>query len=478
MKLTELKLEQNYLELDSEFYQRLSPAPLHAPKLIDLSEAACKLLGLDPATIDRGHLEKIINGEVLLEGSDPYAMCYAGHQFGFYSPRLGDGRAMNLGHTQGYHLQLKGSGPTMYSRNADGRAVLRSSVREYLMSEAMFHLGIPTTRALGIISSEHEVQRERMEKGAIVLRVSSSWIRFGHFEYFFYKRKYDKLKALLDYTVKESYPHLHGKKDAYILFFQELVKRTATLIAQWQAFGFNHGVMNTDNMSIAGLTIDYGPFAFLDQYDSNYICNSSDTEGRYSFGNQPYIAQWNLSKLMHALTPLIDEAPMAMALDSYRTIYTKVYTELMLKKLGLHKEIKEDRLLIRTTLKFLQNNATDYTAFFRRLSAYTSDIGIFDSLNINRHELVTWLDQYNQRLHKEDLSPEQRATKMLQANPKFVLKNHMLQHAIEGLEKEDMSAFEALKQLLQDPYAEHTGLEAYIKSTPKQSQNLQLSCSS
>jgi uncharacterized protein YdiU (UPF0061 family) len=478
MKLSDLTLEQNYLELDSEFYQRLAPTPLHKPKLIDLSEEACKLLDIDPASIDKAHLEKVINGEVLLEGSDPYAMCYAGHQFGFYSPRLGDGRAINLGHVKEYHLQLKGSGPTLYSRNADGRAVLRSSLREYLMSEAMFHLGVPTTRALGIISSEHDVQRETMEKGAIVLRMSPSWIRFGHFEYFFYKRKHDKLKALLDYAIKESYPHLHGKKDAYVLFFQELVKRTATLIAQWQAFGFNHGVMNTDNMSIAGLTIDYGPFSFLDQYDSNYICNHSDTEGRYSFGNQPYIAQWNLSKLMHALTPLIDEEPMQIALDSYRTIYTKVYTELMLKKLGLDKEIKEDRLLIRATLKLLQKNTTDYTAFFRRLSAYTSDISIFRNLNINKYELASWLDQYNKRLNIEALSREQRVTKMLQANPKYVLKNYMLQEAVDGIEKGDRTSFETLKQLLHNPFDEHPEFEAYARSTAQDHRNLQLSCSS
>ena len=249
MKLTDIRLEQNYLDLDDEFYQELLPTPLRAPKLIDLSEDACRTLGLQSEEIDKDHLEKLINGESLLKGSRPYAMCYAGHQFGSYSPRLGDGRAMNLGHTRGYHLQLKGSGPTMYSRNADGRAVLRSSVREYLISEAMHHLGIPTSRALGIISSEHDVQREDKEKGAIVLRLSSSWIRFGHFEYFFYKRKYEKLKALLDYTISESYPHLKGKKDAYVLFFEELVERTASLMAYWQAYGFNHGVMNTDNMS-------------------------------------------------------------------------------------------------------------------------------------------------------------------------------------------------------------------------------------
>jgi len=478
MRLTDLKLEQNYLDLDNEFYQRLSPTPLQTPRLIDLSEEACKLLGLDPSKVDKHYLEKIINGETLLEGSKPYAMCYAGHQFGFYSPRLGDGRALNLGHVKGYHLQLKGSGPTMYSRNADGRAVLRSSIREYLMSEAMFHLGIPTSRALGVISSEHEVQREKIEKGAIVLRLSSSWVRFGHFEYFFYKRKYDKLKNLLDYTIKESYPHLKGKEDAYVLFFKELVKRTAELIAKWQAFGFNHGVMNTDNMSIAGLSIDYGPFAFLNRYDSNYICNHSDTEGRYSFANQPYIAQWNLSKLMYALTPLINEEAMQKALESYRTLYTKAYTRLMLDKLGLIEEFKEDRLLIRSLLKILQDSHTDYTAFFRILCRYNAGSSVFKELEINPSSLELWLEMYDKRLLLQDLSQVQRETKMLRTNPKYVLKNHIIQEAISALEKGDRSIFDILKILLLKPYDEHEAYENYAKSTSAELSNLQLSCSS
>jgi len=478
MKLSTLRLSTPYLQHDSEFYQKLRPSPLHSAKLLDLSEHMLKELGLDPSKVDKAYLEKVINGEILLPGSEPYAMCYAGHQFGFYSPRLGDGRAINLGQAGKYHLQLKGSGQTRYSREGDGRAVLRSSVREYLMSEAMFHLGIPTSRALGVIQSDHDVQREQVEKGAIVLRVSSSWIRFGHFEYFFYKRKHDKLKALLDYTIDESYPHLKGLENAYILFFQEVLTRTAELIAQWQAFGFNHGVMNTDNMSIAGLTIDYGPFAFLDQYDSNYICNHSDTEGRYAFGNQPYIAQWNLSKLMQALTPLINEEQMQTALEGYRNIYTRAYTRLMLKKLGLETELKEDRLLIRSVLKLLQDNGTDYTAFFRRLCHYDSNITLFGDLKIDTTALKTWLELYDKRLLHEPLLHEHRKTKMLASNPKYVLKNYMLQEAIEGLQEEDESSFKNLKKILEHPFDEHPELASYAKSTSPDLQNLQLSCSS
>jgi len=472
------KLKQPYLEHDNEFYQRVRPSPLQEPELLDLSEDAFKTLGLDPQDVDEAYLTKVINGSLLLEGSEPYAMCYAGHQFGFYSPRLGDGRAINLGQLGEYHLQLKGSGPTLYSRSGDGRAVLRSSIREYLMSEAMYYLGVPTTRALGIISSTHDVQREKIEKASIVLRFSSSWVRFGHFEYFFYKRKYDKLKSLLDYTIEESYPHLKDKDDSYTLFFEELVSRTAGLIAQWQALGFNHGVMNTDNMSIAGLSIDYGPFAFLDQYDSEYTCNHSDTEGRYSFANQPYISQWNLSKLMYALSPLIDEKPMQKALDGYRNIYTSTYTRLMLKKLGLEKELKEDRLLIRSTLKLLQKSAMDYTSFFRTLSSYATDRTVFNAINKNRYDLDSWLYEYDKRLEEEEPTQKQRETKMLAVNPKYILKNGMLQDAIEGIEKGDRSVFEALKKISQAPFDEHPEFASYADASLPKRQNLQLSCSS
>jgi len=478
MELTSLKLNCDYLNLDDEFYQRLSPSPLKKAGLIDYSSSAAQLIGLNPQKIDAEHLCKLINGERLFEGSQPYAMCYAGHQFGFYSPRLGDGRVLNLGENRGWHLQLKGSGPTLYSRNGDGRAVFRSSIREYLMSEAMFHLGVPTSRALGIIKSEQEVQRERIEKGAIVLRLSPSWIRFGHFEYFFYKKKYTKLKALLDYTLQASFPHLQSKKDAYLLFFKEVVASTAKLIASWQALGFNHGVMNTDNMSIMGLGIDYGPFAFMNKYQSDYICNHSDTEGRYAFANQPYIAQWNLSKLMHALSPLINEEAMQEALNKFRELYTQHYTRLMLDKLGLEEVYKEDRLFIRSTLKMLQANQTDYTGFFRTLSHYQEDSSIFTNLAINHSDLKKWLPTYKKRLLQQDILASDRNKKMLKTNPKYILKNHLIQEAIEGLERGENEVFEILKTLLQAPYDENQGYDSYARSTQDALANLQLSCSS
>lgn len=463
-----------YLRLDKEFFHRVKPTPLHNIKLLDISDDACKLINLDPRTDDITAFVK----SLLDEKHDSFAMCYAGHQFGFYTPRLGDGRAINLNIVNQIQLQIKGGGQTRYSRDGDGRAVLRSSVREYLISEAMFHLGVPTTRALALMSSDENVQREHIEKAALVVRASSSWIRFGHFEYFYYKRKYDKLKSLLDYTIRESYPYLQKSSDPYKKLFEAICQGTAKLIAHWQALGFTHGVMNTDNMSIEGLTIDYGPFGFLDSYNSNYICNHADDEGRYSFGNQPYIAQWNLSKLMQTFTPFVDETDLEVIYESYRESYLKQYTKLMSDKLGLMIDEKEDRLLIRSLLKLLQAQSVDYTNFFRTLCHYQSDITIFKRLFSDLEALEDWLTQYQNRLLRESCSQAQRQKQMLQTNPKYILRNALLQEAIEGLEQDDKSSFENLKALLQNPYDEHSHLDYYAKPLGLGMENIKLSCSS
>jgi len=478
MKLTDLTVHNDYLNLDEEFYHKVKPSPLKHPRLLCVSPDAARLTGLDPEQLDEDHLTRLINGETFCEGSDPYAMCYAGHQFGYYVPRLGDGRAINIGTANGWHLQLKGAGQTRYSREGDGRAVLRSSVREFLMSEAMEALGIPTSRALGLIGSDHDVARERWEKGAIVLRLSPSWIRFGSFEYFYYKKKYDKLEALADFAIAESYPHLASESDRYYRFVAEVSERTARLMAAWQAVGFNHGVMNTDNMSIAGLTIDYGPYAFLDHYDIDYICNHTDAEGRYSFGNQPYIGQWNLSRLMVALGPLVQQERMEALLERYRTLYTDAYADLMGAKLGLATKEPEDRLLIRGLLKVLQEQAIDYTPFFRALSRYDGDTAALDALCLLPSQLHGWLKEYDARLEREGSDVTIRHKAMQRTNPKYVLKNYMLQEAIEQAERGDASGIETLLKLARDPYGEHPGCERYAGPTPEAHRNLCLSCSS
>ena len=356
--------------------------------------------------------------------------------------------------------------------------MLRSSVREYLMSEAMEALGIPTTRALALIGSDEEIARERWETGAIVLRLSPSWIRFGTFEYFYHKRKFAKLEALADFVIAESYPELAEEEDRYFLMVEKITGRTAELMAAWQAVGFNHGVMNTDNMSIAGLTIDYGPYAFLDHYDIDYVCNHTDTGGRYSFGNQPYIAQWNLSRLMAALTPLVQRERMEPLLERYREHYTDAYARLMGAKLGLERQLPNDRLLIRSLLELLQEQAVDYTPFFRALSRYDGDAAPLGGLFLLPSALHAWLKEYDARLQEETRSPEERRAQMLLTNPKYVLKNYMLQEAIDRAEGGDASGIGLLLKLARDPYGEHPECERYAAPTPMQFRSIQLSCSS
>ena len=477
MSLEKLELHCDYLKLDDGFYQRVNPSPLSRPHLISLNPLLKELLDIDEELNEQEWID-FLNGTLILKGSTPFAMCYAGHQFGHYVPRLGDGRAINLGSVNNLHLQVKGAGETLYSRQGDGRAVTRSSIREYLMSEAMHALGIPTTRALAIIGSDEDVAREKWEKGAIVLRASSSWVRFGTFEYFYYSKQHLELETLADYVISQSYSHLEGKRDAYYLFYEELVERTAKLLAQWQVYGFNHGVMNTDNMSIAGLTIDYGPYAFLDDYDFYYVCNHTDVDGRYSYGNQPSIAHWNLSMLAKAMSPLVSIERLNDALKSYGKIFDDTYLDLMYQKLGFELRQDTDFTLLEDLLQLLQNNKVDYTGFFRSLSHYDKNRDRLEKSFLGTKDLDIWLDKYDKRLSFETANIEVRHSKMCKINPKYVLKNYILQEAIEKAEKHDFSAVEDLLKLAQYPFDEHEELKHYASSTPTHYKNIQLSCSS
>lgn len=478
MKLQNLTLTTPYLNLDPIFYHEVRPTPLKNPTLISLNADAAKLIGLDPAKLLPLELEELLNGTALLEGSKPYAMCYAGHQFGYYVPRLGDGRAINLGRVNGWNLQLKGSGQTLYSRQGDGRAVLRSSIREYLMSEAMHALGIPTSRALALISSDEKVARERWEKGAIVLRLAPSWIRFGSFEYFFHSNQHDKLQQLADFCMAESFPQFLDTEDGYVKMFGEIVKRTAEMIAHWQSVGFNHGVMNTDNMSAIGITIDYGPYAFLDTFDSGYICNHTDHEGRYSFDNQPRIGHWNLSQLGRALSPLITQEKIERELEKYGETFTAKLMELLHKKLGLASEEENDGELFRALFTAMENGRIDMTPFFRTLSRYDGDRTSLLSLTLSPNQLNEWLDLYDKRLESNPSTADERHAQMLKANPKYILKNYILQEAIDAAEKGDFTLTNNLLTLAQNPYDEHKPFERYAGITPLPRQNLKLSCSS
>jgi uncharacterized protein YdiU (UPF0061 family) len=479
MKFSDLQLTTPYLALHSLFYQEVEPAPLMKPYVIATSQDAAQLLGIDEELSLDDELLKIVNGETKLKGSKTFAMCYAGHQFGYFVQRLGDGRAINLGKVNGQNLQLKGAGTTLYSRQGDGRAVLRSSIREFLISEAMYGLGIETSRALAVIGSDTDVARERWEKGAIVLRLSPTWVRFGTFEYFSAANEHEKLQQLADYVIDESFPELKNEENKYLKMYEMVVQKTAKTVAKWQAYGFNHGVMNTDNMSIDGRTIDYGPFAFLDDYNPYYICNRSDTQGRYSFKSQPGIANWNLELLAHALAPIVDlEEALEILEDTFGEVYETEYTKLMYQRMGLFISDEKDLLLLKLMLKSLEDAVCDYNLFFRKLSRYRGNRSEILDMAVYRDSLEKWLESYELRLQKESLSSEERVAKMLRVNPKYILKNHILQEAIGKADEHDFTMIQDLLKVALAPFDEHPELEYLNKPTPIHAKNIKLSCSS
>jgi len=479
MTLDNMTLQTPYLSLDEEFYNFTDPAPLEQPYLISFSPEAAKLIDLDSTACDDPRLVELLNGTFHPEGSKPFSMCYAGHQFGHFNPWLGDGRAMNLGSVHGWNLQLKGSGETHYSRSADGRAAVRSSIREYLMSEAMHHLGIPTTRALGIIGSKTKLIRDRMENAAIVMRMSTSWVRFGTFEFFYYMGGQSKLEMLAEYVIAESYPHLKDDEDRFFKMFSEVVDRTARLIAAWQGIGFNHGVMNTDNMSIAGLTIDYGPYAMLDDFNYSYVCNNKDRLGRYSYGDQPNISYWNLTQLSKALSPIIPQEKMQKKLDDFGAfIYPDAYVDVMRAKLGLAVKLDDDVELIKELVGTLQDIFVDHTLFFRTLSRYDGDRSPVYDIAMDPVILDKWLILYDKRLSHEKRTQAERQKAMLKSNPKYILKNYMLEEAIQLAERGDFSMVETLLHIGMHPYDELPEYERFAGDTPEEYKNIGLSCSS
>ncbi|MCY7348205.1 MAG: YdiU family protein, partial [Pyrinomonadaceae bacterium] len=338
--LDQIQFDNTYTHLPETFYRRVKPTALPAPYLVSFNESAAKLIGLDPQEAAQPEFAEYFSGNKLLPNSDPISAIYAGHQFGTFVSQLGDGRAILLGEAvnengKRFDIQLKGAGPTPFSRMGDGRAVLRSTIREYLCAEAMHALGIPTTRSLCIVGSDAPVYREEVETSAVLTRLAPSHVRFGSFELFYYRGQYEQIQTLADYVIAEFYPQFAVSKNKYLEFLREIVHRTAKLIAQWQAVGFAHGVMNTDNMSILGLTIDYGPFGFLDEYDENYICNHSDYAGRYAFNQQPNVGLWNLYKLAQTLVPLIEPEAAEAVLAEYQEVFFERLIELMRGKLGL-----------------------------------------------------------------------------------------------------------------------------------------------
>ncbi len=493
-KIQQLEFNNTYSRLPDGFFSVVNPTPLTQPHMISVNTAVAELLELDVSDLHEPDNLAYLCGQALHEGMQPLAQCYAGHQFGGFVPRLGDGRAILLGEvvtTQNgkWDLQIKGSGLTPYSRDGDGRAVLRSTIREYLCSEAMHGLGIPTTRALCMIGSEQEVYREQIEKGAMLLRTAPSHVRFGTFEYFYYSNRHEDVEQLLDFVIQHHYPELADADNPGLALLQQVVERTAEMIAQWQAVGFAHGVMNTDNMSVLGLTMDYGPFGFLDAYEPGYICNHSDYQGRYAFDQQPNIGLFNLSCFAQALLPAlgsdVDAAVAAakQALEQYQSSYTAYYAQAMRAKLGLEQADNDDQAIVQDLLGLMAEDKVDYTILFRRLCEFSTEDGADNhalrDLFIQREQFDQWAARYRQRLASEALNDQQRASAMRSVNPAYVLRNYMAEHAIRLAESEqDYSEIERLLSLLQDPFTEQAGCEHYAGLPPDWAQQISVSCSS
>jgi len=454
-------------------------------------------LGLSEEWMASSQSLQVFAGNTLPQGSQSLASVYSGHQFGLWAGQLGDGRALLLGELEtangNFEIQLKGAGRTPYSRMGDGRAVLRSSIREFLCSEAMHGLGIPTTRALAVVGSDMLARRETNETTAVVTRAAPSFIRFGHFEHFAYRGENEQLKRLADYVIERYYPECQEVTNPYAALLAAVSSRTALMAAAWQAVGFCHGVMNTDNMSILGLTIDYGPFQFLDGFNPAHICNHSDEQGRYAYNRQPNIAYWNLFCLGQALMPLIEQvtghsdAAQASALEALEPFKSEFPAALQAKiqaKLGLPDVQDGDKVLIEDVLKLLAKERTDYTIFWRALTnaVATSNFESTRDLFVDRIPCDNWLSQYQRRLQSinSPKSPVDMACAdlMLKNNPKFVLRNHLAQTAIERAQVKDFTEVTRLLRVLETPFEEHADCEDLANFPPDWASHLEISCSS
>ena len=470
-------LTHNFSELPEEFFTLQDWQGFDNPKIVIENHAMKKALGMEDT--EHQELLKIFNGSKKIGSLKPLSMVYSGHQFGQYVEQLGDGRGLlfaQINSNEGLlDIHLKGAGKTPYSRFGDGRAVLRSVIREYLCGEAMHALSIPTSRALMIIGSDEIVIREKSESAAMLVRTAKTHIRFGSFEYFHYNNKHEHVKALADFCIN-SYPQYFSKtKNAYVDFFRVIVKETAKMIARWQACGFNHGVMNTDNMSILGETFDYGPYGFMEDYNPSHVCNHSDHQGRYAFKNQPYIGLWNCSALGHALSSLISEESQGEVLQTYEAIFQDTLAELYRKKLGLDQAQPEDANLIQGLLDIMESEKLDYTNTFRNL---TQALAKKNSPELNSEISKSWIVSFLERHAKETLSKDKRLQLMNQVNPKFILRNYMAQEAIEAAEVNDFSKLETLMIVMTQPFEELIEHQKFANKSPMWAKDLEISCSS
>lgn len=483
--LESLHFDNTFARLPDSFFSRVTPTGFTHPHLVAFNPDVATLLDIDASEALRPAFAQYFGGQKILPGSEPLAMKYTGHQFGQYNPELGDGRGLLLGEVlnskgERRDLHLKGAGRTPYSRFGDGRAVLRSCIREYLGGEAMHGLGIATTRSLCIIGSDEAVQREKSETGAMLLRVADSHIRFGHFEWLYHSGEHEQLKRLADYVIDRHYPECAEDPQSYGRFFAEVVRRTAVLMAEWQLTGFAHGVMNTDNFSITGATFDFGPYGFLDAYQPGFICNHSDHKGRYAFNQQPSIGLWNLNALAHALSGLIDRDHLVSTLQGYEGILVKHYAEGLRRKLGLQQADDGDRELAIAFLDLLMKGGLDYTRSFRALSNITTGTehpALRDDF-LDREAFDAWLLLYRERLARENSNDTERKAAMDRANPKYILRNYLAQIAIDKAEAGDFTEIENLRKLLSKPFDEQPENEHYAALPPDWGRHLEISCSS
>jgi uncharacterized protein YdiU (UPF0061 family) len=504
-------------------WSRVSPTSVAAPALVAAADEVADLLDLELTPDTEQAFAEVFGGNRLLPGMDPFAMCYGGHQFGNWAGQLGDGRAINLGEIvngRGEHwtLQLKGAGPTPYSRTADGLAVLRSSIREFLCSEAMHHLGVPTTRALSIVATGESVVRDmfydghpRAEPGAVVCRVAPSFTRFGNFQIFAARQEIDPLRQLVDFTLRTDFPHLligqeaspgPASADTVAAMFDEICRRTAAMIVHWMRVGFVHGVMNTDNMSILGLTIDYGPYGWLENVDPDWTPNTTDAQGRrYRFSAQPQIAHWNLLQLANALVPVVGAtAPLEASLDAYATHFQEGYRRMMADKLGIGVRPGDDDPLVADLWPVLAESEIDMTLFFRSLATIRGDAAVtVDPIplltavaaafyepeaggDVDRTPLGEWLCRYQARVREEGVPDDGRRTRMNAINPLYVPRNYLAQLAIDRAEAGDFSLVREMLDVSRQPYTEQPGREQFAAKRPDWARHRagcsMLSCSS
>lgn len=508
-----LKTNNSFAALGLDFYTRLPTTPLKNPRLVHANSEVAKLLGLSPACFEEKEFLDVVSGSHPMPGGDTLAAVYSGHQFGVWAGQLGDGRAHLLGEIVGpsgnWEIQLKGAGMTPYSRMGDGRAVLRSSVREYMASHAMQGLGIATTRALSLVSADDPVMRETVETAAIVARVAPSFVRFGSFEHWASRKRPDLVRKLADYVIERFYPECLNSvagtpetpETRYVRFLEAVVKRTAVLIANWQVVGFCHGVMNTDNMSILGLTLDYGPYGFMDGFDARHICNHTDSNGRYAWHAQPSVAHWNLYQLANSLHTIVPQAePLRAALDQFEPTFLHAMQDRMSQKLGLKTWQAGDETLIDDLWSLMQASHADFSLTFRQL-AYAPGLAHADAgrialdlggtvgdgsgslrpfidLFVDREAAYAWLERYKNRIQHESPPWQQRVDAMLAVNPLYILRNYLAQEVIEATQKGDFSVLERMMDLLADPYTAKPGMEHYSALPPVWASKIEVSCSS